>query len=58
MAYLVSCSDRIQRLVREHMPWALREDFLDSDCPARWLEFMEMYCGKGRLVAMVSKARS
>ena len=55
MAYLGNCSVRIQRLVHEHIPWAGREDFLESDCPARTVDFMELYCGKGRLVAMVSK---
>ena len=43
-------------MVLENCPWVERPDYLDANCEARYVDFLELYCGKGRLVGMVSKA--
>ena len=51
-----TCSARIQALLAQHCPWTQQGDFLHPLCPERYLDFVELYSGKGRLSAMVSKA--
>ena len=55
MSFLDHVSPRILSLISEGCPWALKPGFMNVQCEDRYLDFFEVYSGKGRLNGSVAK---
>ena len=55
MVSLVGLSPSFQKLLRDHFAFLDDPSCLSSCCPARYLDFLEVYSGRGNLSAAVER---